>query len=154
MQRALALDPTNVAVHLWFALHLGADGEFESALAAVTKAEEMGAVKFAALNGGMIHFAQGDTLGAVQRWNRYFETQGIRTRAPQLLVEAVADPRRRPAALTVIDALPPDEFVFYSNHRARRRGPSAPGRRELETRHGRDEQRHLVGRGPAYASDR
>jgi TolB-like protein/Tfp pilus assembly protein PilF len=114
-ERALALDPTNAAVHWWFALQLSADGEFESALAEVAKAEEMGAVKFADLYAGMIHLAKGDRLDAVQRWNRCFEKQGIRTRAPQLLVEAVADPRRRPAALAVIDDLPPDEFVFFSS---------------------------------------
>ena len=46
-QRALALDPTNGALHRWFALQLGAEVEFESALAAVAKAEELGAVDFA-----------------------------------------------------------------------------------------------------------
>jgi TolB-like protein/Tfp pilus assembly protein PilF len=114
-QRALVLDPTNVAVHYWFALQLGAEDEFESALAAVAKAEQLGAVKFADVYGGLIHLAKGDRPGAVERWNRYFEAQGIRTRAPQLLVEAVTDARRRPAALAVIDDLPPDEFVFFSS---------------------------------------
>jgi TolB-like protein/Tfp pilus assembly protein PilF len=114
-QRALALDPTNGAIHMWLAAQLGADGEFESALAAVAKAEELGAVRFADFNRGLIHFAQGDRPGAVERWNRYFEGQSIRTRAPQLLVEAVDDPRRRPAALAAIDDLPPDEFVFTSS---------------------------------------
>ena len=114
-QRAMALDPTNAAVHLWFALQLGADGEFESALTAVAKAEEHGGVNFADGYGGMIHFAKGDRPGAVERWKRYFEARGIRTRAPQLVVEAVDDPRRRSAALAAIDDLPPDEFVFFSN---------------------------------------
>ena len=49
-QRALSLDPTNAAVHLWLATELAADGEFESALAAVAKAEELGAAKFADFN--------------------------------------------------------------------------------------------------------
>jgi TolB-like protein/Tfp pilus assembly protein PilF len=113
--RALVLDPTNAALRIWVALQLGADGEFESALTAVAKAEELGAVKFADVYGGMIHFAKGDRPGAVERWKRYFEAQGIRTGAPQLLVEAVTDPRKRPAALAVIDDLPPDEFVFFSS---------------------------------------
>jgi hypothetical protein len=81
----------------------------------VAKAEEHGKVNFSDVYGGMIHFAKGDRPGAVERWKRYFEAQGIRTRAPQLLVEAVDDPRRRPAALAVIDDLPPDEFVFFSS---------------------------------------
>jgi len=114
-QRAMALDPTNAAVHLWFALQLGADGEFESALTALAKAEEHGGVNFADVYGGMIHFAKGDRPGAVERWKRYFEARGIRTRAPQLVVEAVDDPRRRSAALAAIDDLPPDEFVFFSS---------------------------------------
>lgn len=114
-QRALALDPTNGAVHMWLATQLGADGEFESALAAVAKAEQLGAIKFADYHRGLIHFAQGDRSGAVERWNRYFQAQGIRTRAPQLLVEAVDDPRRRPTALAAIDDLPPEEFVFLSS---------------------------------------
>ena len=37
------------------------------------------------------------------------------TQAPQLVVEAVADPRGRPRALAATDDLPPDEFVFYSS---------------------------------------
>jgi TolB-like protein/Tfp pilus assembly protein PilF len=115
LQRALALDPTNAAVHWWFALQLSADGKFESALAAVAKAQEMGGVKFANVYAGMIHLAKGERPVAVQRWDAYFEMQGIRTRAPQLLVEAEADPRRRPAALAAIDRLPPDEFVFFAS---------------------------------------
>ena len=114
-QRALALDPLNVAVHWWQAMQLGADGELESALAEVTKAEELGAGKFTDLYGGTIHFARGDRRGAVERWNRYFEASGIHTRAPQLLVEALDDPRRRPAALAAIDDLPPNDFVFFSS---------------------------------------
>ena len=115
-QRSMSLDPTNAAVHNWFALQLAADGgEFESALAAVAKAEQLGSAKAANLNGGMIYFAHSDWSGAVKSWNRYFEAQGIRTRAPQLLVEAVTDPQRRLGALAVIDDLPPDEFVFFSS---------------------------------------
>ena len=96
-QRALVLDPTNAALYIWLGLQRGADGEFESALVAVAKAEELGAVLSANEVGGLIRLASGDRPGAVERWKRYFEAQGIRTQAPQLVVEAVADPRRRPA---------------------------------------------------------
>jgi Tfp pilus assembly protein PilF len=115
LQRALALDPMNVAVHWWLALYFAGDGELQSALAALTKAEELGAVVFANHVGAMIHFAQGDRSGAVEYWSRYFKARGIATRAPQLLVEALEDPRRRPAALAAIDDLPPSEFVFFSS---------------------------------------
>jgi len=114
-QRALVLDPMNAALYIWLGLQRGADGEFESALAAVGKAEELGAVLSENEVGGLIRLASGDEPGAVERWNRYFEAHGIRTRAPQLLVEAVADPRGRPRALAATDDLPPDEFVFYSS---------------------------------------
>ena len=63
----------------------------------------------------MIRLAQGDAPGAVESWNRYFQRRGIRTQAPQLVVEALADPRRRPRALAATDDLPPDEFVFHSS---------------------------------------
>ena len=54
----------------------------------------------------MIRLAQGDRLGAVESWNRHFQQRGIRTQAPQLVVEALADPRGRPAALAATDDLP------------------------------------------------
>ena len=63
----------------------------------------------------MIRLAQSDAPGAVESWNRYFQRHGIRTQAPQLVVEALVDPRRRPAALAATDDLPPDEFVFHSS---------------------------------------
>ena len=74
-----------------------------------------GSEDFAYLVRGLIRLAQGDRPGAVESWNRYFQRRGIRTQAPQLVVEALADPRRRPAALAAIDELPPDEFVFHSS---------------------------------------
>jgi TolB-like protein/Tfp pilus assembly protein PilF len=116
LQRALALDPTNGAVHRWVGMQRGAQGEFEPALAEVAKSVEQGSsVAFADLNRGLIHLAQSDRLAAVESWNRYFQRRGIRTQAPQLLVDALADPRGRPAALAATDDLPPDEFVFYSS---------------------------------------
>jgi hypothetical protein len=115
LERALALDPTNGAVHREHALHLGVQGQFEPALAEITKSEELGSLLFADLVRGVIRLAQGDGTGAVESWNRYFQRRGIRTQAPQLLVEALADPRKRPAALAATDDLPPDDFVFYSS---------------------------------------
>ena len=103
LQRALALDPTNGALHRWLGLHYGAQGQFEPALAEVAKGEELGSVDFADLVRGLIHLAQGDRPGAVDSWNRYLQRRGIRTQAPQLVVEALADPRGRPAALTATD---------------------------------------------------
>ena len=75
----------------------------------------MKSVDFADLVRGLIRLAQGDRPGAVESWNRYFQRRGIRTQAPQLVVEALADPRGRPRALAAIDDLPPDDFVFYSS---------------------------------------
>jgi TolB-like protein/Tfp pilus assembly protein PilF len=116
LQRALALDPTNGALHRWHGMELGAQGLFEAALAEVAKGEELGSsVPFSDFVRGLIHLAQGDGAGAVENWNRCFERRGIRTQAPQLVVEALADPRGRPAALAATDDLPPDEFVFYAS---------------------------------------
>jgi TolB-like protein/Tfp pilus assembly protein PilF len=115
LQRALALDPTNGAMHRWHGMQLGAQGQFEPALAEVAKAEELRSVAFADVVRGLIRLAQGDGPGAVESWNRHFQRRGIRTRAPQLVVEALADPRGRPAALAATDDLPPDEFVFHSS---------------------------------------
>ena len=115
LQRALALDPTNGALHRLLGMHYGAQGQFEPALAEVAKAEELGSAAFADLVRGLIRLAQGDRPGAVESWNRYFQRRGIRTQAPQLVVEAVADPRGRPRALAATDDLPPDEFVFHSS---------------------------------------
>jgi len=67
------------------------------------------------MDGVRARLAQGERTAAVDSWNRYFQQRGIRTQAPQLVVEALADPRGRPAALAAIDDLPPDEFVFYSS---------------------------------------
>jgi hypothetical protein len=114
-QRALALDPTNGALHRWLGMHHAARGQFESALAEVAKSEDLGSDVFANVVRGTIRLAQGDAPGAVESWNRYFQRRGMQTRAPQLVVEALADPRRRPAALAATDDLPPDEFVFHSS---------------------------------------
>jgi len=114
-QRALAVDPTNGALHRWLGMQHGARGQFEPALAEVAKGEELRSVTFADLVRGTIRLAQGDGPGAVESWNRYFQQRGIRTQAPQLVVEALGDPRGRPRALAAIDDLPPDEFVFYSS---------------------------------------
>jgi hypothetical protein len=82
----------------------------------VAKGEKLGSsIAFTDVVRGLIRLAQGDRPGAVESWNRYFQRHGIRTQAPQLVVEALADPRGRPAALAAIDDLPPDEFVFYSS---------------------------------------
>ena len=115
MQRALALDPTNGALHRWHGMQLGAQGQFEPALAEVAKSEDLGSDKFADVVRGMIRLAQGDRPGAVASWDRYFQRRGIRTQAPKLVVEGLADPRGRPRALAATDDLPPDEFVFYSS---------------------------------------
>ena len=115
LQRALALDPTNGALHRWHGMWLAAQGQFEPALAEVAKSEDLGSDKFANVVRGLIHLEQGDRLAAVESWNRYFQRRGIRTQAPQLVVQALADPRGRPAALAATDDLPPDEFVFYSS---------------------------------------
>jgi TolB-like protein/Tfp pilus assembly protein PilF len=116
LQRALALNPTNGAVHRWVGMHHGAQGRFAPALAEVAKSEELSSSEaFADVNRGLIRLAQGDRPGAVESWNRYFQRRGIRTQAPDLVVEALADMRGRSAALAVIDDLPPDEFVFYSS---------------------------------------
>jgi TolB-like protein/Tfp pilus assembly protein PilF len=115
LQRALTLDPTNGALHRMLGLHYGVQGQFGPALAEVAKGEELGSVDFADLFCGLIHLAQGDRPGAVDSWNRHLQRRGIRTQAPQLVVEALADPRGRPAALAATDDLPPDEFVFYSS---------------------------------------
>jgi TolB-like protein/Tfp pilus assembly protein PilF len=116
LQRALALDPTNGALHRWLGMQHGAQSQFASALAKVARSVELRSSEaFADLNRGLIHLAQGDRPGAVASWNRYFQRRGIRTQAPQLVVEALADPRGRSAALAATDDLPPDEFVFYSS---------------------------------------
>ena len=81
----------------------------------MAKSEELGSAAFADLVRGLIRLAQGDRPGAVESWNRHFQRRGIRTQAPQLVVEAVADPRGRARALAATDDLPPDEFVFYSS---------------------------------------
>ena len=81
----------------------------------MAKSEELGSAAFADLVRGLIRLAQGDRPGAVESWNRHFQRRGIRTQAPQLVVEALADPRGRPRALAATDDLPPDEFVFYSS---------------------------------------
>ena len=115
LQRALALDPTNGALHRWLGLHYGAQGQFEPALAEVAKGEELGSPAFTDLVRGLIRLAQGDRPGAVESWNRHFQRRGIRTQAPQLVVEALADPRGRARALAATDDLPADEFVFYAS---------------------------------------
>ena len=102
----------------------------------------------------LIRLAQGDRPGAVESWNRYFQRRGIRTQAPQLVVEAVADPRGRPAALAAIDDLPPDEFVFYSSVVLGDADRAVRVVQDLEPRHGRNGQRHLVGPCPTNAPDR
>jgi hypothetical protein len=96
-------------------MQLGAQGQFEPALAEVAKSEDLGSDKFADVVRGMIRLAQGDRPGAVASWDRYFQRRGIRTQAPKLVVEGLADPRGRPRALAATDDLPPDEFVFYSS---------------------------------------
>ena len=96
-------------------LHYGVQGQFELALAEVAKGEALGSVDFADLFRGLIHLAQGDRPGAVDSWNRHLQRRGIRTQAPQLVVEALADPRGRPAALAATDDLPADDFVFYAS---------------------------------------
>ena len=90
--------------------------EFESALAAVAKAEEMGDGSFAD------RLWRDDSFRKRRQARRspaleaiFRERRGSARSAPQLLVEAVDDPRRRPAALAAIDDLPPDEFVFFSS---------------------------------------
>jgi TolB-like protein len=115
LQRALALDPTNGALHRWLGMHYGAQGQFEPALAEVAKSEELGSAAFADVVRALIRLAQGDRPGTVESWNRHFQRRSIRTQAPQLVVEAVADPRGRPRALAATDDLPPDEFVFHSS---------------------------------------
>ena len=115
LHRALTLDPTNGALHRSLGLHYGAHGQFESALAELAKGEELGSAAFADLVRGLIRLAQGDRPGAVESWNRHFQRRGIRTQAPKLVVEAVADPRGRARALAATDDLPADEFVFYAS---------------------------------------
>ena len=96
LKRALALDPTNGALHRLHGMHVGALGQFEPALAEVAKGEELGSVTFADVVRGLIRLAQGERTAAVDSWNRYFQQRGIRTQAPQLVVEALADPRGAP----------------------------------------------------------
>jgi adenylate cyclase len=115
LQRALALDPTNGALHRWLGMHYGAQGQFEPALAEVAKSEELGSAAFADVVRGLIRLAQGNRPRTVESWNRHFQRRGIRTQAPQLVVEALADPRERSRALAATDDLPPDEFVFHSS---------------------------------------
>jgi TolB-like protein/Tfp pilus assembly protein PilF len=115
LERALALEPTNAALYVWLAFQHAARGQYAPALAALEKAEDLGTAEYAYNLGGLIRVAQGDGPGAIERWNLYFQRRGIRTQAPQLVVEALRDPRRRPAALAAIDELPPDEFGFHTS---------------------------------------
>src|SRR5688572_26591140 len=63
LQRALALDSTNDALHRMLGLHYGVQGQFEIALAEVAKGEELGSVDLADLFRGLIHLARVTGLG-------------------------------------------------------------------------------------------
>jgi TolB-like protein len=114
LRRFLELEPANSAGRIWLALQHLQRGDHVGSLAALDEAERLGHTHYLPLLRGMALFGIGDDAGAVREWTLHWSRQGVQTKAPQLVVDALRDPRRKLPAVTVLRSLPPEEFGYYA----------------------------------------
>jgi TolB-like protein len=114
LRRFLELEPANSAGWIWQALQLLQRGDHAGSLAALDEAERLGHTHYLPLLRGMALFGLGDDAAVVREWTLHWTQQGIRTAAPQLVVDALRDPRKRLPAVSALRSLPPEEFGYYA----------------------------------------